>query len=57
MKFDFDVIQDCFVEGKITLDQLIEILVENYGAKKTRKILRRNIERYEKEQKDRSISS
>lgn len=44
MKISFDEIQDAFVDGRITLEQLIEILVDNFGPRKTRQILRRNLE-------------
>lgn len=43
MKFSFEIIQKAFVEGHITLEQFIQVLIENFGAKKTRKILRNNI--------------
>jgi len=44
MKFSFDEIQYAFVNGAITIEQLIEILIDNFGVKKTRQILRKNIE-------------
>jgi hypothetical protein len=43
-KFTFDEIQQAFINSYITLDQLVQILVDNYGEKKTRKILRKNLE-------------
>jgi hypothetical protein len=43
MKFTFERIQQAFVEGHITLEQFIQVLIDNFGAKKTRKILRTNI--------------
>lgn len=42
-KFTFEIIQKAFVDGHITLEQFIQVLIENFGAKKTRKILRQNI--------------
>ena len=44
MKFTFEQVQNAFVSGNITLEQLIEVLVDNFGAKKTRKILRHNLD-------------
>lgn len=44
MKFTFEQVQHAFVNEDITLEQFIEVLVENFGAKKTRKILRKNLE-------------
>lgn len=44
MKCSFEKIQLALVEQRITLEQFIEILIDNYGQKKTRKILRKNLE-------------
>ena len=44
MKIEFDKIQEAFIDGRITLEQLIEILIDNFGAKKTRQILKHNLE-------------
>lgn len=44
MKVSFEKVQEAFIDGRITIEQLIEVLVDNFGAKKTRQILRRNIE-------------
>lgn len=44
MKVDFLTIQEALIQEKITLDQFLEILIDNFGAKKTRKILRKNLE-------------
>ena len=53
MKFTFDQIQQAFIEQRITLNQLIEILIDNFGVKKTRKILRCNLKiALEKERKN-----
>ena len=43
-KYSFNDIQKAFVEGYITFEQLIEVLIDNYGIKKTKKILSHNIE-------------
>lgn len=52
MKASFDKIQEAFVEGRISLKELIEILIDNFGEKKTQKILSHNIElAIEKEEK------
>jgi hypothetical protein len=44
MKMSFDKVQQAFINRVITLEQFIDILIDNFGAKKTRKILRKNIE-------------
>jgi hypothetical protein len=44
MKIAFEKVQEAFVDGRITLEQLIEILVDNFGPRKTRQILRKNLE-------------
>lgn len=44
MKCSFEKIQLALIEQRITLEQFIEILIDNYGQKKTRKILRKNLE-------------
>lgn len=44
MKVSFEQLQKAFIEERITLNQFIEVLIDNFGAKKTRQILRRNIE-------------
>jgi len=42
--FSFDAIQDAFSAGEISLQSFAEILADNFGKKKARKILRRNLE-------------
>ena len=44
MKCSFEKIQQALIDQRITIEQFIEILIDNYGAKKTRKILRKNLE-------------
>lgn len=52
MKFTFQQIQEAFVVNDITLEQFIQILIDNFGEKKTRKILRNNLKiAMEKEEK------
>jgi len=41
--FTWQEVEEAFIDGRITLEQLIEVLVDNFGAKKTRKILRTNL--------------
>lgn len=41
--FTWQEVEQAFIDGRITLEQLIEVLVDNFGAKKTRKILRTNL--------------
>jgi len=43
MKISFTKIQEALVDGRITIEQFVEILVDNFGQKKTRKILRQNL--------------
>ena len=56
MKCTFEVIQKAFVDEVITLEQFIEILVDNFGAKKTRKILRQNLALAIKKDEDRKLT-
>ncbi len=42
--FTFQEIETAFSSGHITLSQLYEILADNYGKKKARKILRNNLD-------------
>jgi hypothetical protein len=42
--FHFRDIELAFSGGHITLEQFAEVLRDNYGEKKARKILRRNLE-------------
>lgn len=42
--FPFNQVQDAFINHDITLDQFIEVLVDNFGRKRTRKILEHNLE-------------
>ncbi len=36
-------LERAFIEDRITLEQFIEVLVENFGVRKTRKILMHNL--------------
>lgn len=42
--FTFEDVELAFSGGHITLSQLYEILADNYGKKKARKILRNNLD-------------
>ncbi len=44
MKIDFDKVQEAFVDGRISIEDLFEILVDNFGHKKAKKIIMRNLE-------------
>ena len=44
MRLTFEELQEAFVSEQITLDQFIQVLIDNFGAKKTRKIIRKNME-------------
>ena len=41
--FTFKEVETAFVQGDITTEQFIEILIENFGRKKTKKILEHNL--------------
>lgn len=43
MQVSFDVIEKALVEEKITIQQFIEILIDNFGMKKTQEILQHNL--------------
>lgn len=43
MKASFKDVQRAFISGSITLEQLIEVLIDNFGERKTRQILKNNI--------------
>lgn len=43
-KFDFIEIQKAFSNGSISLREFAVILADNFGKKKARKILRKNLE-------------
>lgn len=42
--FSFKEIENAFAEGSISLKSFAEILADNFGRKKARKILRNNLE-------------
>jgi hypothetical protein len=42
-QFSLKQIQDAFVQGDITIEQFIEILIDNFGRKKAKKILEFNL--------------
>jgi len=42
--FLFEEVEKAFTDGSISLTSFAEILAENFGKKKARKILRRNLE-------------
>lgn len=42
--FTFEEVQNAFVKESISLTSFAEILADNFGKKKARKILRRNLE-------------
>ena len=42
-QFTLKEVQDAFVQGDITVAQFIEILIDNFGRKKTKKILEHNL--------------
>ncbi len=48
---DFSELENAFSNGSISLKSFAEILADNFGKKKARKILRRNLEIKLKEEK------
>lgn len=42
--FDFKEVENAFADGSISLKSFAEILADNFGKKKARKILRNNLE-------------
>jgi hypothetical protein len=42
--FSFEEVENAFSTGSISLKSFAEILADNFGRKKARKILRRNLE-------------
>ena len=49
--FQFSDVQTAFANGSISLKSFAEVLAENFGKKKARKILRKNLEIKLKEEK------
>jgi hypothetical protein len=43
-QFHFEDIQRAYIDGSISLKSFAEVLADNFGKKKARKILRKNIE-------------
>lgn len=43
MECTLEDLQEALVDERITLQQFIEVLVDNFGAKQTKKILKNNI--------------
>jgi hypothetical protein len=43
-KYSFSEVQDAYTNGFISLTSFAEILADNFGKKKARKILRKNLE-------------
>jgi len=42
--FDFKEVENAFADGSISLKSFAEVLADNFGKKKARKILRNNLE-------------
>lgn len=43
MKASWDDIQQAFIEERISFEQLLQILVDNYGIEKTMQIIKENL--------------
>jgi hypothetical protein len=50
-KFDYKEVEEAFANGFISLKSFAEVLADNFGKKKARKILRRNLDQKLKEEK------
>ena len=53
--FTFKQVQDAFVQGDITTEEFIQVLIENFGRKKTKKILEHNLKIALKKENDNEI--
>ena len=40
----WEEVQQAFIDGYISFDDLVEVLVDNFGLKKTNEIIKRNLE-------------
>ncbi len=49
--FEYKDVEKAFIDGAITLKSFSEVLADNFGKKKARKILRRNLDLKLKEEK------
>jgi 2-hydroxy-3-keto-5-methylthiopentenyl-1-phosphate phosphatase len=49
--FSFEDVENAFAQGLISLKDFAEVLSDNFGKKKARKILRNNLDEYLKEMK------
>lgn len=45
MQCTFDQLQNAFINGSITLEQFVEVLTDNFGQKRTKKILKHNLKK------------
>ncbi len=45
VEIDFKDFHKAFSDGKISFEQLIEVLVDNFGAKNTKIFLKKNLKR------------
>lgn len=52
MQCTMEQLQQALIDERINLEQFIEVLVDNFGRKKTRKILEYNIKLAMKNQED-----
>lgn len=43
MECTLEDLQEALVDERITLEQFIEVLVDNFGAKRTKKIIKHNV--------------
>jgi hypothetical protein len=43
MQCTIEDLQEALVDERITLEQFIEVLVDNFGAKRTKKIIKHNV--------------
>ena len=44
MMASWEEVQQAFIDGYISFDDLVEVLVDNFGLKKTNEIIKRNLE-------------
>lgn len=57
MQCTLDDLQEALVEERITIEQFIEVLVDNFGAKQAKKIVKHNIRLAMKQERKRKYDN
>lgn len=53
MECSLEDLQEALIDERITLEQFIEVLVDNFGAKRTKKIIKYNVRLAQKQERKR----